>query len=50
MQELKERQNMDWSAQHTLTQQELKQLIKEKLERAKWLYHVKENRECNKFA
>jgi hypothetical protein len=40
----------DWTAKHTLTEQDLRQLVLEKIERAKLLQKANENRELNEFA
>jgi hypothetical protein len=43
-------ENKDWVAKHTLTEQDLRQLILEKMERAKLLQKVEENRRLSEFA
>ena len=43
-------ENRDWVAEHTLTEQDLRQLILEKIERAKLLHRVDENRKLSEFA
>jgi hypothetical protein len=40
----------EWIAEHTLSKQELRQLILEKMERAKLLHQVEKNRKLSKFA
>jgi hypothetical protein len=40
----------DWIAQHTLSEQDLRKLILEKMERAKLLQKANKNRELNEFA
>jgi len=40
----------DWVAKHTLSEQELRQLILEKMERARLLQKANENRKLNEFA
>ena len=46
----KQRETLDWVEQHTLTEQDLRQLILEKMERARLLQKANENRELNEFA
>jgi hypothetical protein len=43
-------ENKDWVAEHTLTEQDVRQLILEKMERAKLLQKVEENRRLSEFA
>jgi hypothetical protein len=43
-------ENKDWVAQHTLSKQDLRQLILEKIERARLLQKVEENRRLSEFA
>ena len=40
----------DWIAKHTLTEQDVRKLILEKIERARLLQKANENRELNEFA
>jgi hypothetical protein len=46
----KVRQEKNWVAQHTLSEQDLRKLILEKMERAKLLQKVVENRKLSEFA
>jgi len=43
-------ENKDWVEKHTLSEQEFRQLILEKMERAKLLQLANENRELKEFA
>jgi hypothetical protein len=43
-------ENKDWVAQHTLTKQDLRQLILEKMERARLQRLAEENRKLKEFA
>ena len=43
-------ENKDWVEKHTLSEQEFRQLILEKMERAKLLQLANENRELEEFA
>jgi hypothetical protein len=40
----------DWIAEHTLSEQDLRKLILEKMERARLLHRVEENRKLSEFA
>ena len=42
--DLEVKEKKDWVAEHTLTKQDLRKLILEKIERAKLLHRVEENR------
>jgi len=46
--DFKQRENEDWTAKHTLTEQDFRQLILEKAERARLLQLAKENRDFEK--
>jgi len=50
MMDSKQRETLDWVEQHTLTERDLRQLILEKMERARLLQKANENRELNEFA
>jgi hypothetical protein len=43
-------ENKDWVEKHTLTEQDFRQLILEKMERAKLLQKANKNRELNEVA
>ena len=43
-------QQKDWVAEHTLSEQDLRQLILDKMERAKLLQKENKNRELDEFA
>ena len=47
---VRDQKELDWMSKHTLTEQDLRQLILEKMERAKLLQQVEENRELAEFA
>ena len=47
---VRDQKELDWVLKHTLTEQELRQLILEKMERARALQKVEENRRLNEFA
>ena len=46
----KQSENKNWIAEHTLTAQEFRQLILEKMERARLQQLVEENRRLSEFA
>lgn len=48
--DFKQSENKNWVAQHTLTAQDLRQLILEKMERARLQQLVEENRKLSEFA
>ncbi len=47
---VRDQKEVDWVAKHTLSEQELRQLILEKMERARLLQLVEENRRLSEFA
>jgi hypothetical protein len=48
--DFKQRENRNWTEKHTLTEQEFRQLILEKMERARLLQLANKNRELNEVA
>jgi hypothetical protein len=48
--DLKQSEKRDWVAEHTLSEQDLRKLILEKMERAKQLQSVEQNRKLKEFA
>ena len=48
--DFKQRENSNWTEKHTLTEQEFRQLILEKMERARLLQLANENRELDEVA
>jgi len=46
----RDQKEADWVSKHTLSEQDVRQLILEKMERAKILQKVEENRRLNEFA
>ena len=48
--DFKQSENKDWTEKHTLSEQEFRQLVLEKMERARLLQLAKENREFNELA
>ena len=47
---VRDQKEVDWTVKHTLTEQELRQLILEKIERARLLQLANENRKLAEFA
>jgi hypothetical protein len=50
MMDFKVSENSNWTEKHTLSEQEFRQLILEKMERARLLQTANENREFNELA
>jgi hypothetical protein len=46
----RDQRQKDWTAEYTLTEQDFRQLILEKMERTKLLQKVDENRELDEIA